>query len=422
MIKTLVIVCLLTMTCLCSCTGLFATTSQLSTSKAPGGAPPERGLRVTEVFPDSAAAAAGIHPMDLLTQYGEYPIVDDAGFFAARDHYEESRNPTVEIVVWRGMVRMSARVRAGWLGVMSNEDDKVSQAFSSLMNRINAMRQIPEYMHDREFKGQFDGGPEKILEQATALIDQAEREGKLTPAQVQVARIYMILDDAPEEDQKRQTELLKQLFETQTVEYIHMLGNDRFFKDKRNRAAIACLNHYLKTSPDDIAMRLNLAVAYNRVRMYEEAASAADYVFANNQELSPHARGVGYSSKAVAALGRKDYRNSIKFAQQAFAIEEDLFDQMLTRLAFAQMGQLRRVEETDQRVQEIKAPQLLDLKLRTDAVDAYALVKSNQRDAARKLVRMWKDSDRAEGKVIGYWREFPDGMDVARTFADLMQN
>ena len=277
-------------------------------------------------------------------------------------------------------------------------------------------------MHDREFKGQFDEGPAKILEKAKALIDQAEREGKLTPAQVQVARIYMILDEAPEEDQKRQTELLKQLFETQTLEYIHMLGNDKFFKDNRNRAAIACLNHYLKDSPDDIAMRLNLAVAYNRVRMYEEAESAADYVFANYQKLSRHAQGVGYQSKAIAALGRKDYRTSIKFAEQAFAIEQDIFDQMLTRLAFAQMGQLRRVEETRQKVQEIKSPQLLELKLRIDAVDAYALVKSNQRDAARKLVRMWKDSNRAEARVVAYWRDFPDGMDVATNFADLMQN
>lgn len=422
MVKTLVIVCLLTTACLCGCTGLLAKTSQLSTSQAPRGTPPERGLRVTEVFPDSAAAAAGIHTMDLLTQYGEYPIVDDGGFFAARDRYEKSRTPTVEIVVWRGPVRMSAKVRTGRLGVMTKEDDKVSQTFASLMNQINTMREIPEYMHDREFKGQFYDDFAKMLEKAKTLIDQAEREEKLTPAQLQVARIYMILDDAPEEDQKRQTELLKQLIATQPVEYVHMLGNDRFFKDERNRAAIACLNHYLKTSPDDIAMRLNLAVAYHRVRMYEEAERAADYVFEHNQQLSPHAKGVGYQTKAIAALARKDYRNSIKFAEQASAIERDIFDHMLTRLAFAQMGQSRRVEETVQKVPGGELSQVLQLKLQIDAVDAYALVKNNQRDAARKVVRMWKDADRAEGRVIGYWRDFPDGMDVARTFADLMQN
>lgn len=317
---------------------------------------------------------------------------------------------------------MSARVRAGRLGVMTKEDDKVSQAFSSLMNQINRMREIPEYMHDREFKGQFNEAPAKILEKAKALIDQAERERTLTPAQVQVARVYMILDEAPEEDQKRQMELLKQLFEKQTVEFIHMLGNDKFFKNKRNRAAIACLNHYLKTSPDDIAMRLNLAVAYNRVRMYEEAEAAAEFVFDHNRMLSSHAQVVGYQSKAIAALGRKDFRNSIKFAEQAIAIEQNIFDQMLARLAFAQMGHSRGVEETVQKVPEGKLTPILELRLQIDAVDAYALVKNNQRDAARKLVRMWKDSDRAEGRVVGYWRDFPDGMDVARTFADLMQN
>jgi tetratricopeptide (TPR) repeat protein len=420
--KTLLIVCLLAMVCLSGCSAMLAKTSQLSTSRATAGKPPERGLRVTEVFPDSPAAAAGIHNMDLITQYGEYPIVDDAGFFAARDHYERSRTPTVEIVVWRGVFRMSAMVRAGRLGLMTEEDDKVSKAFSALINRINSMHQIPEYMHDREFKGQFNGGSAKILEEAKALIDQAEREGTLTPAQVQVAQIYMILDQAPEQEQRRQAELLRQLFETQTVEYIHMLGNDKFFKGNRYRAAIACLNHYLNTSPDDISMRLNLAVAYNRVGMYNEAEGAADYVFAHNLRLSEHGQGVGYQSKAIAALGRKDYRNSIKFAEKAFAIEQDVYDQMLARLAAAQMGHTKRVEEAVQNRQEVGPAQFLELKLQIDAVDAYAMVKNNQRDVARKLVRMWKDSDRAEGRVIGYWRNFPDGMDVANNFADLMQN
>jgi tetratricopeptide (TPR) repeat protein len=360
--------------------------------------------------------------MDLITQYGDYPIEDDAGFFAARNHHENAGTPTVEIVVWRGLSRMTAKVPAGWLGVSTTENNKVSEAFSSLMNRINSMREIPEYMHDREFKGQFKEGPTKILQKAKDLIDQAEREGTLTRAQVQVARIYLILDEAPEEDQKRQSELLKQFFETQPVNYIHMLGNDKFFKDKRYRAAVACFTHYLKTSPDDVSIRLNLAVAYNQVGMYGEAERAADYVFNHNLELSEHGHVVGYYAKAIAALGRKDYLNSIQFAEKAFAIDPDADRMMLVQLAAAQMGDRERFAGAIQKLQEAQPAKYIEKKLQIDAVGAYAMVKNNQRDAARKLVRMWKDLNRAEGKVIAYWRHFPDGMDVARNWADLMQN
>jgi hypothetical protein len=65
--------------------------------------------------------------------------------------------------------------------VDATENDKVSAEFDSLMNRINTMRQMPEYMLDREFKGLFIEGPTKILEKARALIDRAERDGTQTP-------------------------------------------------------------------------------------------------------------------------------------------------------------------------------------------------------------------------------------------------
>ena len=78
--------------------------------------------------------------------------------------------------------------------------------------------------------------------------------------------------------------------------------------------------------------------------------------------------------------------------------------------------------EAVQTLQEVLPAKYVEKKLQIDAVDAYFMVKNNHRDAARKLVRMWKDLDRAEGKVIGYWRTIPDGMDVARNWADLMQN
>ena len=301
--KALLAICLLATACFCGCRGILAQPSQLHISKATHGTPPERGLRVTKVFPNSPASAADIHVMDLITQYGEFTIVDEAEYFAARNHYDQPLTPTVEIVVWRGPLRMTARVPTGWLGVSTRPNDKLSAEFLRLMTTIDSIRKIPNYMHEREFKGQFKETPAELFQKAKALIDQAERDGTLTPNEILVNRIYMILDDAPDEDQKRQAQLLKQLIESQPGNYIHMLGNDLFYENERYRAAIICLNHYLKTSPRDVSIRLNLAAAYNRLRMYEDADAAVDYVFDKKLGVSDYGRMVGYQNKAIAALG-----------------------------------------------------------------------------------------------------------------------
>ena len=161
MSKILLVICLLSVASASGCSPLLAKTSQLNTSQGTPGTPPSRGLVVTQVEPESPAEGAGIHTMDLITEYGQFPVVDEAGYFAARNHYEKSLVPTVEIVVWRGVYRMTAKVKTGRLGVSTKDGDKISQAFRELMGRINAMREIPDYMLDREFKGQFKEGAGK---------------------------------------------------------------------------------------------------------------------------------------------------------------------------------------------------------------------------------------------------------------------
>jgi len=406
---------------LSGCSALSGQTTQLSQATAPWGGAPERGLRVTYVFPKSPAEAAGIHPMDVITKYGDFDVIDDAGFFAAKNHYDKPIPSTVEIVVFRGGYRMSAKVQTGWLGINSIDNDKVSQEFMRLMTRINTMREIPEYMHDREFKGQFVEGPAKILEKAKALIDEAERNQTLTPAQVQLYRIYMILDEASPEDQKRQADLLREFIASQPFNYVHMVGSDKFFKDKRYRAAIACFKEYLKRESGDVSIRLNMGFAYQRIGMYKEAAAATDYVL-QHLNVSEYGEYVAYTTKAGAALGLKDYRNSIRFAEKSFSLDPKFYPMSIALLGAAQMGDLVAFDRSIQQFQEALPAKYIEMKLETDAVKAFALVKANQRDEARKLVRGWKDLDRAEGKVIGYWRDVPDGMDVANNWANLMKN
>lgn len=424
--KNCLIVCLIMVVALIcfAHNGVGATSTPIPSNLWPiiqGSNPAVPGLFVTSVAPGSLAESVGIQPMDIIIKYGDYTIVDDAGFFNARNYYDKSNAEDVQVTLRRGLTDRTVTVPPISLGITMIENDEISQQFRPLMGRINAMREIPEYMHDREFKGQFVEGPTKILEKATVLIDQAERDGKWTASQAQVARIYTILDEASPEDQAKQAELLRQLMKSQPANYILHLGYERFFRDKRFRAAIACFNHYLSTSPNEVSARLNLAVAYNKVGMYVEAESAAKYAFAHNLELSDHGHVVAYDALSVSAMGRRDYSNSIQYAEKALAIQQKLGWLMAIQLAAAQMGDRQRFEQAVQKLQELMPARYIEYKLEIDAVDAYSLVKNNQRDAARKLVRMWKDLDRAEGKVIGYWRNFPDGMDVARNWAQLMQ-
>ena len=91
---------------------------------------------------------------------------------------------------------------------------------------------------------------------------------------------------------------------------------------------------------------------------------------------------------------------------------------MLIQLAAAQMGDTQRLERAVQELQRPHPGNYIEMKLQVDAIEAYARVKNNQLDAARKLVAAWKD-DRAEERVFRYWREFPDGMDVAKNWSEL---
>lgn len=417
----LLIVALLSVGLLSGCSLLVARTSPLSPSQRTGESPPQRGLEISQVYHNSPAESAGLHTMDVITKYGDFEIVDDAGFFAAKNHYEAARIPTVEIVVWRGGTRRSAQVRSGWLGVDSVEYDKTSQEFMSLMNEINSRRELPQYLIDRGIYG-FKGTEEQDLLKARELIDQGERDGTLTSAQVLVDRIYLILDDAAAEDQQRLEDLLQQLVASQPQNYIHMLGSDRFFKDRRYRAAIGCFKKHLETSSDDVSVRLNLGVAYNKLAMYKEANDAADYVFEHKLGLSETGYLVAYDVKATASLGLKDYATGIEYAKKTFTIEPRFYSVALIQLAAAEMGDLRLLDSATQQFRSATPQDYEKMRIQSEAVKAYALNKANQTDAARRIVQGWRNHDDAEGRVKDYWRIVPNGAGVSKTFVELMKS
>jgi hypothetical protein len=418
--QTLLILCLLA-TGTCGCSALLVRASQSRGAQESKEHFTGRGIRITEVWVGTPAARAGLKPMDLIFRYGDFEIVDDASFFAARDTYENGRDREIPLLIWRDGKALKIEVPPGRLGIQSNEYSPVAYQFSSLMMRLDAQQQIPEYQRDREFKDGYTP-PEKILNQAKGIIDQAEREGTLTSNQLLVARIYMILDDASPEDLKRQSELLVQLISTQPASYLHMLGNDRFFENKHNRPAIECFKRHLEVHPDDVSIRLNLGVAYNRLGMFSEAEAAADYVLDHELGLSDHGYVVAYGVKAMGALSRGDYGKTIALSEKAFAIEPCDCDIARVMLAAAETGDVQKLADASRKFKEALPAEFEKKKLQLAAVAALALARSNQRDRARELTTQWKDTDRIEGRLKAYWKIYPGGSDVWNNWADLTRN
>ena len=126
--KTLMILCLL-VTGTCACNFLPVRASQVRGPQESKERYPGKGLRITEVLEGSPAQNAGLKPLDIIFRYGDFEIVDDASYFAAREAYENGREPEIPIVVWRDGKAVRITVGPGRLGVISNEYSPVAYQF-----------------------------------------------------------------------------------------------------------------------------------------------------------------------------------------------------------------------------------------------------------------------------------------------------
>jgi hypothetical protein len=165
-----------------------------------------------------------------------------------------------------------------------------------------------------------------------------------------------------------------------------------------------------------------MGLAYYRLRMFAEAEAAADYILDHELKLSAHGYTVAYNVKAMGVLSRGDYNKSIFFAEKAFDIEQCHCDISLVLLAAAQTGDLQKLAEASRKFQQALPEEFEKKKLQLAAVEAYALVKSNQRPRARLLTQEWKDTDRVEGRLKAYWKIYPGGSDIWNNWNELTRN
>ena len=378
--------------------------------------PPKVGLRVLEVLAGSPAAAAGLQSMDIITQYGESPVVDAASYFAARDAYQKSRGAEVEIAYWRGRQRLTSIIRPGRMGIQFNEYNPVGYQIDSLMQTLNMLIEAPDYISEVQVAKGTLPSRERLAEQIDAAIKKAAADGTLTTAQILVAKINAIPDDAMPVELERQSELLKELVSTHPLGFTEYLGYEVFFKHKRHRAAIACFKRSLESNSGDAGVRLNLGIAYSHLQMFAEADGAADYVLKHDTGLTEHGYLVAFQVKATAALGQRDFAKAIDYADQAFRLNPtSAYLMSLWELSAAQVGDLQKFYDVTAASEKAMPAQYAVLRSRIDAVEAYVLVKNSQMDKARALVSKWSGTPDPDANAK-YWRQYPTGDDIVKTW------
>jgi tetratricopeptide (TPR) repeat protein len=397
---------------------LNATAQQEKATADGNGEPPKIGLRVLDVLAGSPAASAGLETMDVITKYGDVTIVDAASYFVARDTHQRSPNAKVEIVYWRGRQRMTSIIPPGRMGIKFNEYNPANYQLDSLMQKLNMLIEAPSFS---------EGGlppsalppRDKLIEQIDAAIQKAASDGSLTPAQILVAKISAIPDDASPAEIEKQSGLLKELISTQPYGLIDYLSYEVYFTHKHFRPAAACFKRVLEGRPTDANVRLNLGIAYWRLQKYPEAEAAADYAL-QQQGLTKHGYAIAYQVKANAALGSHEFGKALDYADQASKLEPGVtYLMLLSALAAAASGDQAKFNDVMRSSEKDNPPEYARLRPRLDAVEALVLMKTGQVDRARVLANKSIGTADPEANAK-FWLQYPTGEDVLAAWKQLL--
>ena len=377
------------------------------------------GCRVIEVTPGGQAERGGIRVMDLLSKYGEFTVVDHSTYYKAREAYYKSPQEKVPVEFWRGPEKIVIHVFPGRLGVDTNEMNPVAYQFDSAMMHVDGTKNLPDYMRDVEFKEDFENdGFAKALAAAKEIIDRAEAEGTLTATQILVARINLILDNAPEEELKKQDVLLAEFMRSQPLTYIAYLG-DKLMRKEHFRPARVLLKQYLLSDPQDISVRLNLGYIGLNLGYWEDAEAAADLVLSDPQKLSKKGLRIAYQQKAVGTLHRGDYNTALTYSEKGFALTGEAFEILMIQLVSALTGNVEKFNDASRRFKEALPEKYEAYSLQRDSAEALALALSGHEEQARAIVARWSQKDRVLGRLKNYWIHFPAGEKVIENWVRL---
>jgi tetratricopeptide (TPR) repeat protein len=327
----------------------------------------------------------------------------------------------VKLVFWRGRTPYKIEVLPGLMGMDTNEYNPVGYQLDAVLKHAEVMDHIPEYQRAVEFKAELDKESiDAISRSAKELIDRAEADGSLTATQILVARIRSILDNAPEEELKRQDVLIAEFLRSQPAEYIGYLGG-KFEEQDHFRPARALLKQYLLIDPDSVPTRINLGYVNTKLGLWADVEAGADLLLTNPEDLVPHELYTVNQQKALGALSRSDYDTAITFAEKAFAHEGDFFDIGLIQLAAALKGDVDKVREAFRTFQQKRPKDFEAFKFQVDSAEALALAVGGQDELARAVIARWAKKDRTEGRLKDCWRHYPQGSKAVENWMRLSQ-
>lgn len=389
-------------------TSVFAQTQQPDLAEG-NREPPRLGVRVIEIIPNGQAEAGGVQTMDLLAKYGKFTIVDHSTYYKAREFYLRTPKTKVKVVFWRGRSPYTIEVLPGLMGMDTNEYNPVGYALDAVLKHAELTAHIPEYQRQVEFKDVFEKESiDGILRNAKEMIDRAEAEGSLTGTQILVARIRAIPDNTPEEELKKQDLLIAEFLRSQAPEYIAYLG-EKLEEQDHFRPARTLFKQYLLAEPNNVEIRLNLGYVNVKLGLWTDVEAGADLLLTNPEGLAAHELYLVHQHKAFGALSRGDYDTAIAFAEKAWAHEGDDFDLGLIQLAAALKGDVNKFNNTSRIYQQKRPKNYEAFKFQIDSAEALVLAVSGQDELARAVVARRAETDRAEGRLKDYWKEYPQG-------------
>jgi hypothetical protein len=334
-----------------------------------------------------------LKPGDIVIKYGNDIVADGKSFEEARNRRIAADISTVTLTVMRNGRPLQLDVPVGRLGFDGRN-------WTYLLDRILYLvrhNQIP---------------------QAQQLVTEAEANHSLSPEDLLIAKLHLI----PEKDSSQapmRDKLVANLASHLTVERIDVTLHT-FFESEQFGVVAALLKRVKASTVTKqgygamfAAMQGNLDDAERSVNHIIETQGAS---------LSPSGTVFVFNIKGYIHEMRGQFERSAEAFHQALQSAPEYSDERLRLhllLSVAKSADAVRFEQTAAYCFSHPGEGFADRKTEVDALRAYVLATTNHQDAARTVMKRWKDDREAQRRMREYWSAAPGGETIVSTWDEL---
>jgi tetratricopeptide (TPR) repeat protein len=344
------------------------------------------GLLMLEIAPSSPAERSGLRPRDIIVEYAGLPVRDITSYVAAALSHQSDHGVT--LTVWRddGQVKLTAPT--GYLGFLSDDWNP-------------ARKQIYESLAR---------GDRKAAEQLAAV---AERSATLTEVQALIVRIMLIPNRSSAEKEKQRSDLLDSLLSVYPINHLTSLATREFYTLKSYAAAARCYEEQLQRyDPEDVNIRLNLALSYVSLFDFDKADRHVHYIVDRpDPRLSQHGYFVARTVLGSIASARRRYSEALSLFSENIDTGDE-YSIMMALLAAAKLGNTEKFDEIHQLVSKLPTEQVNRMSFFVDTLRAYLLMNNGHRQEGTALIRKWGTSKCIVETATPYWSEMPGGAEI----------